>query len=39
MAPVRLISGSFTHSEEFVRVTASPGQGAAPASATRAARS
>ena len=27
MAPVRLISGSFTHSEEFVRVTASPGQG------------
>jgi len=27
MAPARLISGSFTHSEEFVRVTASPGQG------------
>ncbi len=27
MAPARLVSGSFTHSEEFVRVTASPGQG------------
>lgn len=24
---IRLVSGSFTHSEEFVRVTASPGQG------------
>jgi hypothetical protein len=27
MAPARLVSGSFTHSDEFVRVTASPGQG------------
>jgi hypothetical protein len=27
MAPARLVSGSFTHSEEFIRVTASPGQG------------
>ena len=27
MAPARLVSGSFAHSEEFVRVTASPGQG------------
>jgi trypsin len=27
MAPARLVSGSFTHSEEFVRVTASSGQG------------
>jgi hypothetical protein len=27
MAPARLVSGSFTHSEEFVRVTASPGPG------------
>lgn len=27
MAPARLVSGSSTHSEEFVRVTASPGQG------------
>jgi len=26
-APARLVSGSFTHSEEFIRVTASPGQG------------
>jgi hypothetical protein len=39
MAPARLVSGSFTHSEEFVRVTVSPGQVAAPASVTRAARS
>jgi hypothetical protein len=29
MAPARLVSRSFTHSEEFVRVTASPGQGGA----------
>ena len=34
MAPAWLVSGSFTHSDEFVRVTASPGQVAAPASAT-----
>ncbi|HEV2921295.1 MAG TPA: trypsin-like serine protease [Actinomycetota bacterium] len=27
MAPARLVSGSFTHSEEFVRVTVGPGQG------------
>jgi hypothetical protein len=27
MAPARLVSGSFVHSEEFIRVTASPGQG------------
>jgi len=27
MAPARLVSGSFTQSEEFVRVTVSPGQG------------
>ena len=27
MAPARLISGSFSHSEEFIRVSASPGQG------------
>jgi hypothetical protein len=27
MAPARLVSGSFTHSDEFVRVTVSPGQG------------
>ena len=26
-APARLVSGSFTHSDEFIRVTASPGQG------------
>jgi hypothetical protein len=27
MAPARLVSGSFTHSDEFVQVTVSPGQG------------
>ena len=27
MAPARLVSGQFTHSDEFIRVTASPGQG------------
>ena len=31
MAPARLVSGSFTHSEEFVQVTVSPpGRVAAP---------
>jgi hypothetical protein len=30
MAAARLVSGSFIHSEEFVRVTASPAQGGGP---------
>ena len=35
MAPARLVSGSFTRSEEFVRVTASPGKVEVPASGIR----
>jgi hypothetical protein len=39
LAPARLVSGSFTHSEEFIRVTASPAKAAAPVWGTRAAQS